>query len=231
MRGVEYKVIRFLIFIGLLFLNYHVLMLFTSFIAPEGFLNDVKRIGGFFINLLGLHALFAFGTFFYSRMYLNIKIKFYLLGLSIVTPLVYLFFNLEFLYTIEIPDLSILIASFFLVNLFIKDFKYNYVRQYLNVLIDPFYKDESSLLNLMVGLLRRGRLYFLYIWVSVWTFVAVGNVHHSFELLESKYIEATPLVVSETEKDVSEMETELNLALQKNIAMPKLFGKIISKSK
>jgi len=56
--------------------------------------------------------------------------------------------------------------------------------------------------------MRRGRLYFLYIWVSVWTFIAVGNVHQSFELLESKYIEATPLVVSETEKDVSEMETE-----------------------
>ncbi len=117
-------------------------MLFTSFIAPEGFLNDVKRIGGFFINLLGLHALFAFATFFYSRMYLNMKIKFYLLGLSVFTPLVYLFFNLEFLYTIEIPDISILIASFFLVNLFVKDFRYNYVRQYLNVLIDPFYKDD-----------------------------------------------------------------------------------------
>ena len=142
MRNVEYKVIRFLIFIGLLFLNYHILRLFTSFIAPEGFLNDVKRIGGFFINLLGLHALFAFATFFYSRMYLNMKIKFYLLGLSVFTPLVYLFFNLEFLYTIEIPDISILIASFFLVNLFVKDFRYNYVRQYLNVLIDPFYKDD-----------------------------------------------------------------------------------------
>ena len=94
-------------------------------------------------SLLGLHALFAFATFFYSRMYLNMKIKFYLLGLSIFTPLVYLFFNLEFLYTIEIPDISILIASFFLVNLFIKDFKYNYVRQYLNVLTDPFYKDDD----------------------------------------------------------------------------------------
>ena len=90
MRDIEYKVIRFLIFIALLFFNYHVLILFTSFIAPEGFLNDVRRIGVFFIYLLGLHALFAFGTFFYSRMYLNMKIKFYLLGLSIFTPLAYL---------------------------------------------------------------------------------------------------------------------------------------------
>ena len=75
MRDLEYKVIRFLIFIGIIFLNYHILILFTSFIAPGGFINEVKKIGGFFINLLGLHALFAFSTFFYSRMYLNTKIK------------------------------------------------------------------------------------------------------------------------------------------------------------
>jgi len=142
MNGIQYKVIRFLIFITILFLNYHVLMLFTSFIAPEGFLNDVKRIGGFFINLLGLHALFAFGTFFYSRMYLNTKVKFYLLGLSIFTPVVYLIFNFEYLYNIEIPDISILIATFFIINLLIKDFRHSYIRQYLNVLIDPFYKDD-----------------------------------------------------------------------------------------
>ena len=142
MRDIEYKVIRFLIFIGLLFLNYHVLMFFTSFIAPDGFLSEVKRIGEFFINPLGIHALFAFGTFYYSRMYFNMKFKFYLLKLSIFTPFVYLFFNLEFLYTIEIPDISILIASFFLVNLFIKDFKYSYVREYLCILVDPFYKDD-----------------------------------------------------------------------------------------
>jgi len=145
MKDIEYKVIRFLIFIAIFFLNYHVLMLFTSFIAPEGFLNDVKRIGGFFINLLGLHALFAFGTFFYSRMYLNTKVKFYLLGLSVFTPVVYLFFNIEYLYNIEIPDIAVLVVSFFIINLFIKGFRYNYIRRYLYVLIDPFYKDDIEL--------------------------------------------------------------------------------------
>ena len=142
MRNVEYKVIRFLIFISLLFFIYHLLILFTSFIVPEGFLNDVRRVGGFFINLLGLHALFAFSTFIYSRMYLNIKVKFYLLGLSVFSPLVYLLFSLEYLNTIGFPDISILITSFLIINLFIKDFKYNYVGQYLNVLIDPFYEDD-----------------------------------------------------------------------------------------
>ena len=144
MRDMEYKVTRFLIFIAILFLNYHVLLLLTSFIAPEGYLNDVKKIGGFFINLLGLHALFAFGTFYYSRMYLNMKIKFYLLGLSLFAPVVYLFFNLEFLNKFTMPDIFILVVSFVIINLFIKDFKYNYVRKYLNVLVDPFYSSDDD---------------------------------------------------------------------------------------
>ena len=142
MRDFDYKVIRFLIFIGIIFLNYHILILFTSLFAPEGFINEVKKIGGFFINLLGLHALFAFSAFFYSRMYLNTKIKFYLLGLSIFTPVMYLFFNLEYLYNFEMRDMYVLVISFFMINFFIKDFKYNYIRQYLNVLVDPFYKDD-----------------------------------------------------------------------------------------
>ena len=146
MKDIEYKVIRFLIFIGILFLNYHILLLFTSFIAPEGFLNDVKRIGGFFINIFGLHALFAFATFFYSRMYLNIKIKFYLLGLSLFAPVLYFFFNLEFLNTFKMPDLYFLTASFLIISFFIKDFKYNYVRKYLNVLVDPFYTSDDDFL-------------------------------------------------------------------------------------
>ncbi len=144
MKDIEHNVIRFLIFIAILFLNYHVLMLFTSFIAPEGFLNDLRKIAGFFINFLGFHALFAFGTFIYSRMYLNMKIKFYLLGLSIFTPLVYLFFNLEYIYNIEMPDILILIGSIITFNFFIKDLRYNYISQYLNVLIDPFYKDDGE---------------------------------------------------------------------------------------
>ena len=143
-KNFEHKVIRFLIFIAILFLNYHLLLLATSFIAPEGFLNDMRRIGGFFINLLGHHALFAFGTFFYSRMFLNMKIKFYLLGLSLFAPLAYLFFNLEFLNTFTMPDIHILVILFFIMNLFVKDFKYNYVRKYLNVLVDPFHSSDDE---------------------------------------------------------------------------------------
>ena len=79
---------------------------------------------------------------FYSRMYLNTKIKFYLLGLSIFTPVMYLFFNLEYLYNFIIRDMYVLVISFFMINFFIKEFKYNYFRQYFNVLDDPFHKDD-----------------------------------------------------------------------------------------
>ena len=142
MKNIEYKVVRFLVFIFLVFINYHALILFMPFISPDGFLNDLRKIGGFFINFLGFHALFAFGTFIYSRMFLNMKIKFYLLGLSIFTPVAYLFFNLEYIYNIEMPDIFILIGSIITFNFFIKDLRHNYIRQYLNVLIDPFYKDD-----------------------------------------------------------------------------------------
>lgn len=143
MKGLEYKVIRFLLFVSLLFLNYHFLIFLTSLIAPEGFLDDIKRIGGFFINLLGLHALFAFGTFIYSRIYMENKVKFYLLGLSIITPLVYLLFSFEYLYELEFSDFLVVATSFFVFNFFIKDFRYNYIRQYFNVLIDPFYYNDD----------------------------------------------------------------------------------------
>jgi hypothetical protein len=42
------------------------------------------------------------------------------------------------------PDISILVVSFLIINLFIKDFKYNYVRKYLNVLVDPFYTGDDD---------------------------------------------------------------------------------------
>ena len=77
-------------------------------------------------------------------MYLNMKIKFYLLGLSLFAPVVYLFFNLEFLNTFTMPDIFILVVSFVIINLFIKDFKFNYVKKYLNVLVDPFYSSDDE---------------------------------------------------------------------------------------
>jgi len=139
MRDYEYKVIRFLIFISILFLNYHILILLTSYVAPEGFLEGVKQIGGFFINLAGLHTLFAFLTFIYSRMYLNNNFKYYLLRLSLIAPLLYLFLNLDLLNKLLMIDIYILIISLLIIRLVFKNFKFNYFKHYLNILVNPLY--------------------------------------------------------------------------------------------
>jgi len=60
MRDYEYKVIRFLIFISILFLNYHILILLTSYVAPEGFLEGVKQIGGVFYKSCWFTYLICF---------------------------------------------------------------------------------------------------------------------------------------------------------------------------
>ena len=140
MKDIEYKVIRFLIFIAILFLNYHVLMLFTSFIAPEGFLNDVKRIGGFFINLLGLHALFALCTFISSRILKQDRIPTLFLSLSILAPIMYSFYLPE----VNISDMFIVIIAIFLFDFLRRDFKGNIVKKYFKILADPFqFSDEG----------------------------------------------------------------------------------------
>jgi hypothetical protein len=43
-----------------------------------------------------------------------------------------------------VPDISILVVSFVIINLYIKDFKFNYVKKYLNVLVDPFYSSDDE---------------------------------------------------------------------------------------
>ena len=73
--------------------------------------------------------------------------------------------------------------------------------------------------------MQRGRLYFLYTWVSVWTFIAVGNIHHTFELLESNKTFAIPTVVNETEKDTSQMEMETEVSKVKEDCSSQAFWK------
>ena len=85
--------------------------------------------------------------------------------------------------------------------------------------------EKSWLTRLLSGSMQRGKIYFLYTWVSVWTFIAVGNVHHTFELLESNNIKATPVAVSETEKEVSEIKAETNPSFVKEDCTAEAFWK------
>ena len=135
MRNMEVKVVRFLIFISLLFFNYHLMIRLTSFFAPEGFMNEIKQIGGFFVNFFGLHVLFALCTFISSRILKEDRITSLFLLLSILAPVVYSFYIPE----VNISDMFIIILAIFLFDFLRRDFKGNIVKKYFKILADPFY--------------------------------------------------------------------------------------------
>jgi len=141
MRNIEIKVVRFLIFISLLFFNYHLMIRLTSFFAPEGFMDEIKQIGGFFVNLFGLHALFALCTFISSRSLKQDRITSLFLLLSIFAPIMYSFY----LPKVNISDMFIIIIAIFLFDLFRKDFKGNIIKKYFKILADPFYLSDEGM--------------------------------------------------------------------------------------
>jgi len=141
MRNLEVKVVRFLVLISLLFFNYHLMIRLTSFIAPAGFLDEVKQIGGFFVNFFGLHALFALCTFISSRILNQHLITSLFLSLSILAPIMYSFY----LPRINISDMFIVIISIFLFGFLRRDFKVNIVKKYFNILADPFYFSDEDM--------------------------------------------------------------------------------------
>ena len=141
MRNLEVKVVRFLIFVSLLSFNYHLMIRLTSFIAPEGFVDEVKQIGGFFVNFFGLHALFALCTFISSRILKQDRITSLFLSLSVLTPIMYSFYLPE----VNMSDMFIVIIAIFLFDLFRRDFKGNIIKKYFKILADPFYLSDEGM--------------------------------------------------------------------------------------
>ena len=141
MRSLEVKVVRFLIFISLLFFNYHLMIRLTSFFAPEGFMDEIKQIGGFFVNFFGLHALFALCTFISSRILKQDRITSLFLTLSVLAPTMYSFYLPE----VNMSDMFIVIIAIFLFDLFRRDFKGNIIKKYFKILADPFYLSDEGM--------------------------------------------------------------------------------------
>ena len=141
MRNLEIKVVSFLIFISLLFFNYHLMIRLTSFFAPEGFIDEIKQIGGFFVNFFGLHALFALCTFISSRILKQDRITSLFLSLSILAPVIYSFYLPE----VNISDVFIVILTIFLFDFLIRDFKGNIIKKYFKILADPFYLPDEGM--------------------------------------------------------------------------------------
>ena len=141
MRNLEVKVVRFLVFISLLFFNYHLMIRLTSFFAPEGFMDEIKQIGGFFVNFFGLHALFALCTFISSRTLKQDRITSLFLSLSILAPVVYSFYLPE----VNTPDMFIVILAIFLFDFLRRDFKGNIIKKYFKILADPYYLSDEGM--------------------------------------------------------------------------------------
>ena len=112
-----------------------------SFFAPEGFVDEVKQIGGFFVNFFGLHALFALCTFISSRILKQDRITSLFLSLSVLTPIMYSFYLPE----VNMSDMFIVIIAIFLFDLFRRDFKGNIIKKYFKILADPFYLSDEGM--------------------------------------------------------------------------------------
>ena len=141
MRNLEIKVVSFLIFISLLFFNYHLMIRLTSFFAPEGFIDEIKQIGGFFVNFFGLHALFALCTFISSRILKQDRITSLFLSLSVLAPIIYSFYLPE----VNVSDMFIVIIAIFLFDFLRRNFKGNIIKKYFKILSDPFYFSEEGM--------------------------------------------------------------------------------------
>ena len=145
MTRFEYKILRILVFIFLLFLSYHfIFSFFTPLIAPLKFLNNFKFIG-FVVTFFGLHTFFALCTFMSSRLPANDRLSLITLGASIFIPTIYLIFNINYLSTLNISAFIVVSFSSLIFDFIRKDGEGNIVRKYIKVLLNPFYLDDEDM--------------------------------------------------------------------------------------
>ena len=144
MKRLEYKILRILVFIFLLFLSYHfIFSFFTPLIAPPEFLNDFKFIG-FVVTFFGLHTFFALCTFLSSRLPINNKLWVITLAASMFVPTIYFVLNINYLSTLNISTFIVILFSSLIFDFIRKDAEGNYVRKYIKVLINPFYLEDET---------------------------------------------------------------------------------------
>lgn len=104
-------------------------------------MDEVKQIGGFFVNFFGLHVLFALSTFISSRILKQDRITTLFLSLSILAPIMYSFYLPE----VSVSDMFIVIIAIFLFDFLKRDFKGNIIKKYFKILADPFYFSDEGM--------------------------------------------------------------------------------------
>ena len=139
MKDYEYKLVKLLIFLTLIFLSYHLLFSIASpLLAPEEFLENYKFIK-FVVTFIGLHTIFALGAFIISRISFNELQASTLLIFSALAPTLYLFINLELINEIAISNLTLGLLFICFINFQFKDFRKEIVRNYIRLILNRAY--------------------------------------------------------------------------------------------
>jgi len=139
MASNEFRVVRVLIFLTLIFLSYHLLFsILSPLLAPEEFLDNYKYIQ-FVVTFIGLHAIFALGAFIVSRINFNELQATSLLIFSALAPTLYLFMNLELINEIAISNITLGLLIICLINLQFKDIRKEIVRNYIRLILYQAY--------------------------------------------------------------------------------------------
>ena len=135
MASNEFRVVRVLIFLTLMFLSYHLLFsILSPLLAPEEFLDNYKSIK-FVVTFIGLHTIFALGAFIISRISFNELQATTLLIFSALAPTLYLFINLELINEIAISNITLGLLFICFINFQFKDIRKEIVRNYIRLIL------------------------------------------------------------------------------------------------
>ena len=139
MTNIEKKIMTFLVFT--LVVNGFLIFAYQSDIVSYLFnLNPENTSGTLIIfTLIGLHALFALLTMCLSLNGIKFIYRFYVLGLSLLAPILFLFINFRTIISYQTDSYYFLPLIIIFYNFLLKDRKKqeNLIRNYIRTLINP----------------------------------------------------------------------------------------------
>jgi hypothetical protein len=139
MTNIEKKIMTFLVFI--LVVNCFLIFAYQSDIVSYLFNLNPENTSGTLIvfTLIGLHALFALLTMCLSLNGIKFVYRYYVLGLSLLAPILFLFINFRTIISYQTDSYYFLPVIIIFYNFLLKDGKKeeNIIRIYIRTLINP----------------------------------------------------------------------------------------------
>ena len=139
MTNIEKKIMTFLVFI--LVVNGFLIFAYQSDIVSYLFNLNPENTSGTLIvfTLIGLHALFALLTMCLSLNGIKFIYRFYVLGLGLLAPILFLFINFRTIISYQTDSYYFLPLIIIFYNFLLKDRKKqeNLIRNYIRTLINP----------------------------------------------------------------------------------------------